>query len=62
MGQGECDGCCVLFVLIGLHGQGKAFQERAPLSTVPQTDTGGLVENTKALERSMLKELGKLPS
>jgi hypothetical protein len=30
--------------------------------TVPQTDTGGLVENTKALERSTLKELGKLPS
>jgi hypothetical protein len=30
--------------------------------TVPQTDTGGLVENTKALERMMLKELGKLPS
>ena len=30
--------------------------------TVPQTDTGGLVENTKALERSTLKELGKLLS
>ena len=29
--------------------------------TVPQTDTGGLVENTKALERTMLKELGKIP-
>ncbi len=28
--------------------------------TVPETDTGGLVENTKALERTMLKELGKL--
>jgi hypothetical protein len=28
--------------------------------TVPQTDTGGLVENTKALERTALKELGKL--
>ncbi len=28
--------------------------------TVPQTDTGGQVENTKALERTMLKELGKL--
>ena len=27
---------------------------------VPQTDTGGLVENTKALERFMVKELGKL--
>ena len=30
--------------------------------TVPQTDTGGLVEHTKALERMVLKELGKLPS
>ena len=29
--------------------------------TVPQTDTGGLVEYTKALERTMLKELGKMP-
>ena len=27
---------------------------------VPQTDTGGLVENTKALERFTVKELGKL--
>ena len=26
-----------------------------------KTDTGGLVENTKALERTMLKELGNLP-
>jgi hypothetical protein len=51
-----------LYALIGLCVQGKAFQERAPLETVPQTDTGGLVENTKALERSTLKELGKLLS
>ena len=41
-----------------------SFQEK-PLSfshrvTVPQTDTGGLVENTKALERTQEKELGKL--
>ena len=28
--------------------------------TVPQTDTGGQVENTKALERTLVKELGKL--
>ena len=32
------------------------------VQTVPETDTGGLVEHTKALERMMLKELGKLPS
>ena len=28
--------------------------------TVPQTDTGGRVENTKALERTRVKELGKM--
>jgi hypothetical protein len=31
------------------------------IQTVPETDTGGQVEYTKALERSILKELGKLP-
>ena len=40
------------------------FQEK-PLNdeghrTVPETDTGGQVENTKALERTRVKELGKL--
>ncbi len=30
------------------------------LVTVPQTDSGGWVENTKALERTQVKELGKL--
>ena len=29
--------------------------------TVPETDTGGQVEHTKALERTTLKELGKMP-
>ena len=28
--------------------------------TVPQTDTGGQVEYTKALERTLVKELGKI--
>jgi hypothetical protein len=28
--------------------------------TVPQTDTGGLVEQTKADERTLVKELGKM--
>ena len=32
-----------------------------PVQSVPETDTGGQVEYTKALERSVLKELGKLP-
>lgn len=27
---------------------------------VPETDTGGQVENTKALERTRVKELGKM--
>ena len=39
----------------------KVFQERAPQQTVPETDTGGQVEYTKALERTALKELGKMP-
>ena len=30
------------------------------LGTVPQTDTGGWDENSKALERTRVKELGKL--
>jgi hypothetical protein len=32
------------------------------VQTVPETDTGGLAEYAEALERSVLKELGKLPS
>ena len=31
------------------------------VQTVPETDTGGLVEYTEALERTVLKELGKMP-
>ena len=30
------------------------------MPTVPQTNTGGWVEYTKALERTLAKELGKL--
>ena len=30
------------------------------IRTVPQTNTGGQVENTKALERTRVKELGKI--
>ena len=30
------------------------------IKSVPETDTGGKVEYTKALERTILKELGKL--
>ena len=28
--------------------------------TVPQTDSGGRVENTKAIGRTLVKELGKM--
>jgi hypothetical protein len=31
------------------------------LRPVPETDTGGQVENTKAIEIIMDKELGKMP-
>ena len=40
-----------------LPGKSSKLQVRA---TVPQTDTGGRVENTKALERTRVKELGKM--
>lgn len=33
---------------------------RGAAAPVPQTDTGGQVENTKAIERILVKELGKL--
>ncbi len=49
--------------LLGLNGlllAVKVSLEITPTETVPETDTGGLVEHTKALERAMLKELGKL--
>ena len=34
---------------------------RRLLAPVPETDTGDQVENTKAIERIMVKELGKMP-
>jgi hypothetical protein len=34
---------------------------RADTVPVPQTDAGGQVENTKAIGRTLVKELGKLP-
>ena len=38
---------------------GKSSKLRC-VGTVPETDTGGQVENTKALERTRRKELGKM--
>ena len=51
---------CVVPYRIGAAAD--RFQETAPaIKTVPETDTGALVEHTEALERTVLKELGKLP-
>ena len=41
---------------------GKVSLEITHTETVPETDTGGLVEYTKALERMTLKELGNIAS
>ena len=38
----------------------KASKLQVHMVTVPQTDTGGQVENPKALERTRVKELGKM--
>ena len=38
---------------------GKASRHK-PHKTVPQTNTGGQGENPKALERTQVKELGKI--
>ena len=38
----------------------KAPVESTTVATVPQTDTGGRGEYPKALERTLLKELGKM--
>ncbi len=38
----------------------KAPAECTSVVTVPETDTGGRGENPKALERTLLKELGKM--
>ena len=43
-------------------GRGEGVPGNSPcIKTVPETDTGGQVEHTKALERMTLKELGNLP-
>lgn len=35
------------------------LRRQGPMPPVPETDTGGLVEYTKAIERILVKELGK---
>jgi hypothetical protein len=51
---------CIVFPY-WIGGAVKVSRETAPaIKTVPETDTGGQVEYTKASERTVLKELGKL--
>ena len=45
----------IISYLILLSGNNFMFK------TVPQTDTGGWIEYIKALEITILKELGKMP-
>ena len=40
--------------------QSNDFQEKQVKQPVPQTDTGSWDENSKVLERFMVKELGKI--
>lgn len=47
--------------LLVLSGSEGVPGNSSHVQPVPETDTGGLVEHTKALERTMLKELGNLP-
>ncbi len=61
LGQWVCDASSKLSILIGLVWAVNRCREIAPtLMTVPETDTGREVEYTKVIERTMLKELGKL--
>jgi len=39
---------------------GEIRVERIIFETILKTDAGGLVENTKVIERILLKELGKI--
>lgn len=46
--------------LTSLRRMGREKQRRRLYSTVPQTDTGGRVEDTQAFEITIVKELGKI--
>jgi hypothetical protein len=48
--------------LLDCPGREEVPGNSSRVQTVPQTDTGGLAEYAEALERSVLKELGNLPS
>jgi hypothetical protein len=59
--QQGSDGSLKPFGLTGLTGRRRGSRKQPLHQTVPETDTGGQVEHTKALERMTLKELGNLP-
>ena len=40
----------------------RLYRKKLLYYTVPETDTSELVKYTKALERIILKELGKIPA
>ena len=50
------------FPLLDWEGREEVPGNSSHVQTVPETDTGGQAEYAKALERTVLKELGKLPS
>ena len=52
--------CVTCSGLLDCQGEEAVPGNSSTVQTVPETDTGGQVEHTKALERTMLKELGKL--
>jgi hypothetical protein len=47
-------------LLVVRRRKGRENLRRRMYSTVPQTDTGGRVEDTKAFEITIVKELGKM--
>ena len=49
---------CIISIIMLVSSRKKSQKYK----TVPQTDTGKLVENTKARERTKFKELGKMTS
>ena len=55
----RCDDGRLLWRDIRWSRPSRKASARGALPPVPQTDTGGQVENTKAIERILVKELGK---
>ena len=53
--------CVTCSSLLDWVGREAVPGNSSTVKTVPETDTGGQVEYTKALESSILKALGKLP-